>query len=111
MFENKIKNRVFCFHRVSEYSQNYVDRVRFSQLPEENKIPTGPEHKYKQKSASNLDLSLSRKTIDDHLIYNKIRPSKSLDSNTQNNYVSDLSWKCKENYEDLNSIGYGEFDI
>lgn len=105
----KPKTVNFLFHRVTEYSQNYVDRVRFTHLSEENKKHSGSEyHNYKQKSASNLDLSISRKNTGEHLINNKIRPSKSLDCNTQNNYTSDLSWKSKENYEELNSIGYGK---
>lgn len=88
-----------------------MDRVRFSHLSEENNKHTGNDYQYKQKSASNLDLSISRKAVDDNLIYNKIRPSKSLECNTQqNNYNnSDLPWKCKENYEDLNSIAYSKF--
>lgn len=77
-------------------------------MSEENKKLTGSEYLYKQKSASNLDLSISRKNVGDNLINNKIRPSKSLDCNTQNNYISDLSWKCKESYEELNPVGYGK---
>lgn len=78
-------------------------------MSEENKKQIGSDYNYKQKSASNLDLSISRKNTGD-ILNNKIRSSKSLECNTHNKYISDLTWKSKERNETLNSLGYGKLN-
>lgn len=86
--------------RVTEYNQNYVDRVRYSHITEENKKQIGFDYNCREKSASNLDLSISRKNTENKLS-NNIRSSKSLDCNTQSNFKSDLTRKYKERNENL----------
>lgn len=103
---------MFHFYRITEYSQNYVDRVRLNHFAEgnNNKNNIEKEYPWKQKSASNLDLSIVRKTLNSNHLKNQIRASKSLDNTNNNNDISEVYWDFKEyqNDDDLRSIGYSK---